>query len=136
MKKLVESYLKLASKDLKASRLLVGEHRRAAAFWAEQAAEKLLKAVLATEDVPFQPYDVRIGRMADALTAGHRWRDAFISFDHLSKYGDLDSEVAEDGSVREPPSLDVMMESLARLEPMVDEVATWCREQDVAPRYP
>lgn len=47
----IASYLRIASDDLKATRLLVGASDRNAVYLCSQAAEKVIRAVLTSEDV-------------------------------------------------------------------------------------
>ena len=85
MSTMTESYLHLADHEAKAAGLLLENHPRHAAFWIQQAAEKLLKAVLTVEDIRFELYDIRIGSLAATLPEGHCWREPLMSFDPLQR---------------------------------------------------
>lgn len=76
---MIESYLALARESLTVAKKLMGEHRRHTAFNIEQAAKKLLKAVLTAEKIPFTTGHHQLGALArlmlsdppSALTSWH-----------------------------------------------------------------
>jgi HEPN domain-containing protein len=55
MRETVGTFIALAREDLAVARKVVDEFPRDAAFHIEQVAEKLLKAVLTTEGIKFEP---------------------------------------------------------------------------------
>lgn len=79
----VEAFLQIAGEELGAARALADGFPRQAAYLAQQAVEKIARAVLARGQIPFGTSH-NIGQMAAALPAGHPWRPRLAAFDRLS----------------------------------------------------
>jgi HEPN domain-containing protein len=77
------AFLQIAGEELGAARSLAGVFPRQAAYLAQQAIEKVARAVLAHEGIPFGTSH-NIGQMAAALPPDHPWRPKLAAFDHLS----------------------------------------------------
>jgi len=69
MRETVDAFIVLASEDLAIARKVVDEFPRDAAFHIEQAAGKLLKAVLTTKGIKFGVGHHQIGRLAEFVAA-------------------------------------------------------------------
>jgi HEPN domain-containing protein len=79
----VAAFLELAVEESGAARALETEFPRQSAYFAQQAVEKIARAVLAREAIPFGTSH-NIGQMAAALPPGHPWRPKLAAFDRLS----------------------------------------------------
>jgi len=125
----VASFIELAREDLVVAGRLRGDHPRHAAFHIEQAAEKLLKAVLTVEGIVFATAHHQLGALAALLPADHLWRADLMAFDELSSYATrLRYPTSGGGPPFEPP--DDELEDAARgVGSLVDEIADWCAER-------
>ena len=79
----ISSFMTLAREELNAAAVLPKENERQAAYFQQQAVEKMLRAVLEAEDVSVGPTH-NIGDLAGRLPAGHTLRGEFCRFDGLS----------------------------------------------------
>ena len=86
MKDAAESFIALAKEDLAVARKLIADHPRHSAFCIDQAAEKLLKAVLTVERIVFTTGHHQLGRLAEMLPADHVWRADLMAFDTYTSY--------------------------------------------------
>lgn len=127
MKIAVESFLALAKEDLAVARKLVAAHPRHAAFNIEQAAEKLLKAVLSTEGIMFNAGH-QLGALAALLPADHLWRADLASFDDFTSYATALRYPTGAGRMPQEPDADELLEDLSRVAALIDEIEDWCRE--------
>jgi HEPN domain-containing protein len=78
MRETVGTFTALAREDLAVARKVVDEFPRDAAFHIEQVAEKLLKAVLATEGIKFEPSVIE--RQLRRTSASARMTTLFCRF--------------------------------------------------------
>lgn len=111
----VAAFLEIAGEELGAARALVDGFPRQAAYLAQQAVEKLARAVLAREGIPFGTSH-HIGQMAAALPAGHPWRPKLAAFDRYSPAATAFRYPAPGGRIAPPPES-------ARLKADLDEIA-------------
>lgn len=79
----IRSFLQLAQEELDVAVEIKGKHNRQAAYFLQQAVEKLLRCVLELETVPAGPMH-NIRGLADLLPKGHRLLDRFLELDELS----------------------------------------------------
>ncbi|WP_442577686.1 HEPN domain-containing protein [Mesorhizobium sp. ASY16-5R] len=77
------SFMTLAREELNAAAVLPKVNERQAAYFQQQAVEKLLRAVLEAEDVLTGPTH-NIGDLAGRLPDGHLLEAKFVRFDGLS----------------------------------------------------
>ena len=110
------SFLVLAREDLKVARSLVVISPRHAAFHAQQAAEKVAKALLTAEGIPFGRTH-SLGQLALRFPDGHPWRPRFLGLDRVSPYATM-FRYPNDATGALPPSPDP--DQLAR---DLDEIA-------------
>lgn len=124
----VGSLLALAADDLAAAETLLQRHPRQAAFLIEQAAEKLLKAVLAAEGIAHRPSH-QIGALAALLPVGHRWRADLAAFDEFSSYATATRYPTAGGGMPPAPDGAELREDLARVRALAGPLAAWCRQR-------
>lgn len=77
------AFLEIAGEELGAARVLSAKYPRQAAYLAQQAVEKIARAILAQAGIGFGTSH-NIGQMAAALPADHPWRPKLIALDRLS----------------------------------------------------
>jgi HEPN domain-containing protein len=122
----VESFIALAREDLAVAKKLVFDHPRHAAFNIEQAAEKLLKAVLSTEGITFNAGH-QLGALAAMLPAGHIWRADLATFDDFTSYATAVRYPTGSGRMPQEPDAADLHEGLKRVAMLLDEIEDWCR---------
>ncbi len=127
MKIAVESLITLAREDLTVAKKLAVDHPRHAAFHIEQAAEKLLKAVLSTEGIVFNAGH-QLGALAALLPLNHIWRGDLATFDDFTSYATAVRYPTGGGRMPQDPDAAEVQEGLNRVGALVDEIEDWCRE--------
>ena len=129
MKAAAASFIALAKEDLAVARKLISAHPRHSAFAIEQAAEKLLKAVLTTEGIPFSAGHHQLGRLAELLPPAHIWRADLMAFDRYTSFATATRYPKPGGGMPQVPSRDVLEAGLKEVASLVGEIEDWCREQ-------
>ena len=79
----IATFLMLASEEMKAAEVLLETLPRQSAFFQQQAAEKVLRAVLEVEGVPAGPTH-NLRTLTDLLKADHKLREEFLLVDEWS----------------------------------------------------
>jgi HEPN domain-containing protein len=130
VKRAVASFIALAQEDLAVARRLLAVHPRHSAFALEQAAEKLLKAVLTAENISFSAAHHQLGRLADLLPAQHIWRADLMAFDDYTTFATATRYPKPGGGMPEEPPRDVLEAGLKEVSSLVGEIEDWCREKD------
>jgi HEPN domain-containing protein len=130
VKPAVASFIALAKEDLAVARRLLAVHPRHSAFALEQAAEKLLKAVLTAESISFTASHHQLGRLADLLPADHIWRADLMAFDSYTSFATATRYPRPGGGMPQVPSRDVLEAGLKEVSSLVSEIEDWCREKD------
>jgi HEPN domain-containing protein len=130
VKPAVASFIALAKEDLAVARRLLAVHPRHSAFALEQAAEKLLKAVLTAESISFTASHHQLGRLADLLPADHIWRADLMAFDSYTSFATATRYPRPGGGMPQVPSRDVLEAGLKEVSSLVSEIEDWCRERD------
>jgi HEPN domain-containing protein len=130
VKPAVASFIALAKEDLAVARRLLAVHPRHSAFALEQAAEKLLKAVLTAESISFTASHHQLGRLADLLPADHIWRADLMTFDSYTSFATATRYPRPGGGMPQVPSRDVLEAGLKEVSSLVSEIEDWCREKD------
>lgn len=119
----IAGFLALAEDELAAARLLAAGQRRQAAFYLQQSAEKLARAILAAAGIPFGTSH-NIGQMAAALPADHPWRAKIFALDRHSPAAARFRYPMPGGRLPEPPSQDRIERDAAELAALVAEAKT------------
>ncbi len=120
------SYLALAREDLGAARKLRSGNERQAAFHLQQAAEKLIKAVLVTENLAF-PRSHQLGALAALLPDEHPWRADLAALDGLTSYATALRYPTPGGGVPPAPEQQDLAGPSQRLEALLDALERWLR---------
>ena len=129
MREAAASFIALAKDDLAVARTLLAAHPRHSAFAIEQAAEKLLKAVLTTEGIVFSAGHHRLGRLAELLPADHMWRADLMAFDRYTSYATATRYPRPGGGMPQVPSREVLEIGLREVASLVGEIEDRCRER-------
>ena len=133
MNKQAASYIALAKEDIAATRaLLDSELPGPAAFHLQQAAEKLLKAVLSVEGITFGAKH-QLGQLAELLPANHLWRPDLMAFDTYTTYATSTRYPLPGGAMPRAPAKKDIEEGLKDVKSLVGEIRDWCDEQDAGP---
>jgi HEPN domain-containing protein len=129
MKAAAASYIALAKEDLSVARKLMADHPRHAAFNIEQAAEKLLKAVLTSEDIRFTASHHQLGALAALLPADHLWRADLMAFDDFTSYATALRYPKPGGGMPAEPEDSDLKEGWETVSALVEEIEDWCRSR-------
>jgi len=129
VKEAAASFIALAKEDLAVARKLLSAHPRHSAFAIEQAAEKLLKAVLTTEGVVFSAGHHQLGRLAELLPAEHIWRADLMAFDRYTSFATATRYPTPGGGMPRTPAREILESGLKEVASLVGEIEDWCRER-------
>ena len=122
----VPGFLALARKDLGVAGELHAGHGRAAAFRLQQAAEKLIKAVLTLEGIAF-PRRHQLGALAALLPEEHAWRADLMALDHPTSHATALRCPLPGGGLPMAPAQADLAASLRRVAVLLDALEPWCR---------
>lgn len=125
----VESYVALAREDLEAAKRLGPSLARPAAYHIEQAAEKLLKAVLTVEGIGFPTTHHQLGALAQMLPANHVWRPDLMSFDEFSSNATQIRYPTPGGGMPPEPDRADLERALKHVTGLAGEIGDWCAEK-------
>jgi HEPN domain-containing protein len=125
----VNSYIALAKDDLAVAAKLMADHPRHAAFNIEQAAEKLLKAVLTAEGIRFQTSHHQLGALAALLPESHLWRADLMAFDDFTSYATALRYPKPGGGMPAEPEDADLKQGWSEVSTLVGEIEDWCRER-------
>lgn len=123
------SYLSLAEDDLAVARKLRRDHPRHAAFHIEQAAEKLLKAVLTVERISFPTGHHQLGALARLLPDAHVWRADLMAFDEFTSYATALRYPRPGGGMPVEPDDSDLLRGWQDVSALVGEIRDWCDER-------
>jgi HEPN domain-containing protein len=128
MNEAAESFIELAKEDLAVARQVLKDYPRTAAFHLQQAAEKLLKAVLSAEGITFTAGH-QLGELAGLLPNDHNWRADLMAFDEYTPYATSTRYPKPGGGMPRIPPTDKLDKSLKEVASLVDEIRDWCEER-------
>lgn len=120
MNRLARAFLQLAEEDLAAARQLLPNLLRPAAFHLQQAAEKLVKAELASGDLRPVPKSHDIAYLVSLLPAEHPRRAAMASLASLTSLAVM-SRCPIGDAVSEALTTDDLVIYVVRLEDLLQE---------------
>jgi HEPN domain-containing protein len=100
---LTASLLRIAAEDLAGARLLAAADNRNAVYLLEQAAEKVIRAVL-THAGTHAGITHHLDEMVDKLADDNPFKDALRSVEHLGAYATSYRYPTSAGRVKEPPA--------------------------------
>ena len=118
----VAAFLRIAE-ELAAARTLAARLPRQAAYFAQQAAEKVARAVLAREGIPFGTSH-NLGQMAASLPPGHAFRARISALDRLSPAATTYRYPAPAGRLAPAPSKASLQADLEEIEALLRDART------------
>lgn len=126
MSPVVDGYFRVLREDLEAARRLTEGVPRASAFHLQQAAEKLVKALLAAEGIHVgTAHD--IGELVGRLPDGHDWKADLAELDYLSRFATAYRYPSPSGRIAPPPERPMLDRYIELIETLADEAEDWCR---------
>ncbi len=125
MNPVVEGYFRALDEDLAAARLLMGSVPRASAFHLQQAAEKLVKAILSAEAI-HAGAGHNIGQLVALLPGGHEWKADLVELDYLSQFATTFRYPSEAGTLKPAPGKDRLEEFANLIATLSDDAKSWC----------
>ena len=126
------TFLALAGDELAAAKLLLGaQHGRQASFHLQQAAERLIQAVLTTERIGFARTH-QLGAMAALLPEEHSWRADLAALDELTSHATAYRFPLPNGNVPAPPDERELLAAVDRLARLLEILGDWCQSRQAA----
>jgi len=120
------AFLRLAHEELGAASRLIDGFPRQAAYQLQQSAEKIARAILAREGIPFGTGH-NLGQMAATLPADHPWRSKLMRLDHLSPAATRHRYPSPGGRLPPPPPIAELWADEVQLKSLLAEAEAWCR---------
>ncbi|MGH7125515.1 MAG: HEPN domain-containing protein [Stellaceae bacterium] len=122
------AFLDLAATDLAHAKANLRAFPRHAAFTLQQAAEKIIKAVLSAESVPFLGTSHQLEDLVGRIPEKNPFRADLLALGHLTSAATRYRYPTPRGDVPEDPPAAEMVEDLEALELLLPEVRAWLRE--------
>jgi len=117
-----------AERDIAAVRRLLPDMPDQAIFHAQQAVEKLARAVCERERIAVGRTH-NIGQIAAMLPDGHTFREDFLAFDDLSPAATAWRYPTPGGRLPPLPDPDRVKKVLVEIEALLPEIRDWLEEQ-------
>lgn len=128
----IAAFFQLAEEELSAARSLSRTGRRQAAYFCQQSAEKIARAILTHEAVPFGTGH-NLGQMAHALPEDHPWRAKLNALDKHSPAATRFRYPGSTGRLAEPPAEAQIAEDIRELATLLDEAKRFIASSRRAP---
>lgn len=119
----IASYVRIAKQDLDGARLLNRAANRNAAYLCEQAAEKLIRAVLTAERIQ-AGIRHELPDMVDKIPDENPLKPMLRAVEHLDAYATAYRYPSPRGRVKPPPTTSELDEDIAKLDALLSELAT------------
>jgi HEPN domain-containing protein len=116
----IAAFLQLAQEELDSARALRVTARRQAAYFCQQSAEKIARAILTHAGALFGTGH-NLGQMAATLPADHPWRDKLNALDKHSPAATRYRYPGPTGRLAEPPSAERLQEDIRELAALLEE---------------
>lgn len=119
---LVTGFLRIAHADLDAARLLLAHGNRNAVYHCEQAAEKIIRAVLTSEGI-HAGVGHHLQGMVDRVPDENPVKPALRGIEFLTAYATAFRYPTTAGKVLRPPSQQDVEQAMARVEAVLGDVS-------------
>jgi HEPN domain-containing protein len=119
----IAGMLRIASQDLEGARLLNQAGNRNAAYLSEQAAEKVIRAVLTSEGIQ-AGIRHELPDMVDKVPDENPVKPALRAIEHLTAYATAFRYPSPRGRVRPPPTTAVLDVDIAKIDAAMSAVVT------------
>jgi HEPN domain-containing protein len=124
------AFLDLATADLAHAKANLRSFPRHAAFTLQQAAEKIIKAILSAEGAVFPGISHQLDDLVSRIPERNPFRADLLGLGHLTSSATRYRYPTPRGDVPEDPPAAEMREDLATLELLLPEVRAWLRERE------
>lgn len=124
MTPVIEGYFQVLREDLAAAHHLIAGVPRASAFHLQQAAEKLVKAVLSIEDIHVGA-NHDIGQLVGRLPDGHDWKADLAELDYLSRFATAFRYPSPSGRVSPAPDRATLERYETLIQTLADDAEAW-----------
>ena len=124
-----ESLLTLAARDLSHARDNVRKHPSHAAFSLQQAAEKMIKALLETEGVDYPFRSHQLAELVSRVPDGNPFKADLIQLTHLTSAATRYRYPTPSDDVPAEPSAEELQRDLAVLLALLPEIRDWLHER-------
>ena len=129
MTKKARSFLTLAKIDLDHARDNLQRHRRQAAWSVEQAAEKMIKAILTVEEIAFPATSHQLDHLVSLIPSDNPFKADLLDLTRLTSAATIYRYPTAGGDVpRDPPEKETT-EDLEKIRLLLPEVEDWIRER-------
>lgn len=122
------AFLDLAATDLAHAKANLRAFPRHAAFTIQQAAEKIIKAILSAEGVAFPGTSHQLDDLVHRISEKNPFRADLLALGHLTSAATRYRYPTPRGDVPEDPSETEMQEDLETLDLLLPEVRAWLRD--------
>ena len=123
--KLIASFFKLADDGLKTANILFREEQfRDAAYFAQQVAERVARALLTHAGKPFGTSH-NLGQMADVLPVDHPFKVRIKAFDQLSPAATKFRYPSPAGRIADPPPIGDIRRDLEELAALIRDAKSY-----------
>src|SRR5262245_49020719 len=120
------AFIQLATEELAAAKGLSSTGRRQAAYFCQQAAEKIARALLADAGVLFSTGH-NLGQMAAALPAEHPFRARLNALDKHSPAATRYRYPGPTGRLAEPPRTEQLQEDIRELTDLLEDARQYLK---------
>jgi HEPN domain-containing protein len=128
MNPIIEGYFQVVAEDMAAVRQLLAPVPRAASFHLQQAAEKLVKAIVTAEGIHVTS-DHNIGHIVGMLPDGHEWKPDLMELDFLSRYATTFRYSSPTGRLANPPDRHILEHYMTLIDTLTGDAREWCRDR-------
>jgi HEPN domain-containing protein len=129
MNRKAESLLSLAEKDLAHAADNLHRHPRHAAFSVQQAAEKMIKAVLETEGVSYPSTSHQLDQLVARIPTSNPFRGDLLPLTRLTPAATKYRYPTPSGDVpKDPPGAEIE-EDMAAVKGLLPEIRDWVSER-------
>ena len=129
MSKKAESLLSLAEKDLSHAADNMRTHPRHAAFSVQQAAEKLIKAILEKEGVSYPSTSHQLDVLVASVPPSNPFKGDLSPLARLTSSATKFRYPTARGDVPDDPEISEIEEDMAAVKLLLPEVRDWLREE-------
>ena len=129
MSRKAHTFLALAEDDLAHARDNLVSHPRQAAWSIEQAAEKLIKAVLTTEGVDYPTTSHQLDDLVRRIPETNPFKADFLDLTRLTPAATRYRYPTPRGDLPDDPPMEEMREDLERVRLLLPQVQAWFDER-------
>ncbi len=119
---LIANLLRVAKEDLDGARLLAGPGNRNAIYLCEQAAEKVIRAVLSSEGI-HAGIKHQLQEMVDLVPDANPLKPLLRDIEYLTAYATSYRYPTAQGRIKMPPPSDAVATGIAKVQAALDEAA-------------